>query len=323
MAEENTFMHIVRPNVSAPVASLTGPCTVKIHMPASFKILEIVSKQVITPNNRIIGSLLGTRSDDGLEYEIKDAFVVPSTETGETIAIDDHAHKILYQLYKKAHPKEHVLGWFDCANSIDTNTGLIHDFYSKGTDRAYPFPAIYLNVKFLSENKEIHAPEISTYIGAAIGITNNASTKATWGPVSSNSYVFSPIPNTTVNSSSSEKLLISLLTEKQQIAEPVSISSTAEDLSNLSSQLKALMHTIDNLLRFTENPPNSDEYLDLLRLLSNNILSKCKYFSDLNELALNFHVHNQDVIMIEYLTKAVKEQIELSARLTASSESEK
>lgn len=114
-------------------------------------ILEIISQQVL--NKRIIGTLLGSRSDDGLEMEIKDGFMVPINETGDSIAIEDQVHKSLYQLYKKAHPKETVLGWFGSSNQIDDITSLIHDFYSKGVDRAFPFPAIYLNVEFLNEKK--------------------------------------------------------------------------------------------------------------------------------------------------------------------------
>lgn len=325
MSEETSFMHLVRPSVAAPAASsTTGPCNIRIDTSACFQILEIVSKQILSSNKRIIGTLVGFRSDDGSEFDVRDAFMVPCTETGDSIAIDDHAHKALYQLYKKAHPKEHVLGWFDSSNKIDANTGLIHDFYSKGTDRAYPFPAIYLNVEYLGENQEITFPKISTYIGAAIGKLSSNTPKIGWNTANTtSSYIFTPVPNKVINSTISEKLVINHLSENQQNNEPISVSANSRTLSHLSNQLSSVGETIDKLLAYIESTSNSDSDIDLLRLLSNTLLNKPQYLTDLKELEYHFRAHNQDVIMIEYLTKAVKEQIELSARLTASSEADK
>lgn len=323
MVSETSFMHIVRPNVASPAnSSIASPCKVKIHASANFQILEIVSKQILTPDKRVIGTLLGYRSDDGSEYEVRDVFMVPSSETGDSIAIDDHAHKTLFQLYKKAHPKEHVLGWFDGSKTINADTALIHDFFSKGSDRAYPYPAIYLNAKYLTENNEVTTPEISTYVGAAVGKLGVTSGKVGWN-VSSSSYIFSPVPNEVVSGTASEKLALNALTDSQYSELPITVSATAADMSFLSSEIKSVTKTIDNLLYYINNASNSDSDIDLLRLLSNNLLDRPQYLTDMRELESHFRVHNQDVVMIEYLTKAVKEQIELIARLTASSEADR
>lgn len=317
MSVETSFMHLVRPNVSAPAASsANGPATVKIHTPALFQILEIISKQVLGNNKRIIGSLLGIRSDDGSEFEIRDAFMVPCDEDGDSISIDESVHKTFYQLYKKAHPKEQVLGWFGSSNIIDSTTGLIHDFYSKGLDRAFPFPAIYLNVDFLKQDGEVKLPTINTYIGAIVGKNQQPVQQIGWKTVTyNNSYIFTPLPNKIINSTSSEKLTFNYLTQNSINVNSLTLES---NLNYLNTQLSAVQNSIDLLL----NNDNSDN-LDLLRLLSNNLLNKPKNLSNLKSLSDLFLNHNQDVVMIEYLTKAIKEQIELSARLTASAEAEK
>lgn len=323
MSGETSFMHLVRPNVSAPAASsANGPAIIKIHTSALFQILEIISKQVLSENKRIIGSLLGIRSDDGSEFEIRDAFMVPCDDTGDSIVIDDSVHKTFYQLYKKAHPKENVLGWFGSSDIIDSSTGLIHDFYSKGSDRAYPFPAIYLNVDFLTKEQKIKLPNISTYIGAVIGKAQPPQPQQIgWKTVTTNnSYIFTPIPNKIINSNATEKLTFNLLKQKSVNVNSITLDS---NLSYLNQQLNAVQTSIDQLLGNIDQIDQSDENLDLLRLLSNNLLNKPKILSDLNALSQLFIAHNQDVVMIEYLTKAIKEQIELSARLTASAEAEK
>lgn len=335
MSQTNSFMHLVRPNVIAPAAgSANGPASIKIHAPAMLTILEIISQQVL--NKRIIGTLLGSRSDDGLEMEIKDGFMVPINETGDSIAIEDQVHKSLYQLYKKAHPKETVLGWFGSSNQIDDITSLIHDFYSKGVDRAFPFPAIYLNVEFLNEKNQIIEPKITTYIGAAVGKPVSNTQQIGWKTTNvNNSYIFTPIPNEVINATITEKIAFKTLID-QKINQQNDNTNTntnnnnnhgnnnnSDDLSYLSQQLNKATDNVGQLLSYIENNGNKDQDIDLLRLLSNQLLNKPAILTNLPELEKLFKDHNQDVIMIEYLTKAVKDQIELSTRLTASAEADK
>lgn len=326
---ETPFMHVIRPSVAAPaVASASGPASIKIHTSAVVQILEIVSKQIISSNKRVIGTLLGARSDDGSYFEIRDAFMVPCNETGDSLAIEEHTHKTLFQLYKKAHPKEHVLGWFGSSSQIDSTTGLIHDFYSKGSDRAYPYPAIYLNVEYLSNSNEISLPKLFTYIGAAIGKPNNNLQKIGWKTQNTtNSYIFTPIPNEIISGSISEKLSLNFLSDPNNLRNNNnSISFQNQDEKNtsqLSKEIKSVSNKIEQLLSFINGINTnsiSDKDVDLLRHLSNNLLNKPQTLANLDDLRSHFRAHNQDVIMIEYLTKAVKEQIELSARLSGEAE---
>lgn len=315
----DTFMHLVRPTVNAPAApSVASPVVVKIHNSALFLILEIVSKQFLDQNTRVIGTLVGVRSDDGTNVEVRDAFMVPCQETGDSIAIEEHKHKAMYSLYKKAHPKEFVLGWFDCSHKIDGSTGLIHDFYSKGSDRAYPFPAIYLNVKYINEGR-IQFPELTTYIGAAVGKPGSVQ-KIGWKTVTTSTlYIFSPIPHQVESSTISESIAMKKVSQT-----PASQSNLAElehdHLSNVSRELEAVQDNLDAMLKVINNFSNSDADLDMLRTLSNTLLNKPTILSDLEGLKNHFQAHNQDIIMIEYLTRAVKEQNELSARLSAEAE---
>lgn len=325
---ETSFMHLIRPSVAAPAgASSNGPANVKIQTSALFQILEIVSKQTLASNKRVIGTLLGSRSDDGSIIEVKDAFMVPCNETGDSIAIDDHTHKTFLQLYKKAHSKESVLGWFGSSAQIDGTTGLIHDFYSKGADRAYPFPAIYLNVDYLDQSNKITIPKLTTYIGAAVGKPNTNPQRIGWKVQSTiNSYIFTPIPNEVVSGTISEKLTLNFINDPNHIRQNNSISlqnENDENLTHLSKEIKSVSSNIDQLLTYINNGAtknDSDANIELLRHLSNNLLAKPQVLTDVETLKSHFRNHNQDVIMIEYLTKAVKEQIELSARLSAEAE---
>ncbi|EDK45960.1 hypothetical protein PVL30_004954 [Lodderomyces elongisporus] len=331
---ESSFMHLVRPNVIAPAAgAANGPAKITIHTPAYLTILEIVSKQVL--GKRTIGSLLGVRSDDGLEIEIRDAFMIPITETGDSIAIEEQSHKVLYQLYKKAHPKESVLGWFGSASQIDDTTSLIHDFYSKGVDRAFPHPAIYLNVEYLDSAGKPTAPKVTTYIGAAVGKpVSKTNVQIGWNKTANinNSYIFTPIPNEIFNGTTTEKIAFKTLQEatlekSRGSSSPTQASELLNgDLSYLSVSIQETRANVEDLLKYIDSQSQnstSDDNIDLLRKLSNSLLTKPPILSNVDELNKAFESHNQDVIMIELMTKAVKEQIETSAKLTAASEAEK
>ncbi|CAI5759861.1 unnamed protein product [Candida verbasci] len=325
----SSFMHLVRPNVLAPAVSSqnTGPISVKIHSSALLTMLEIVSKQVLN-NKRVLGSLLGYRNEDGLLIEIRDAFMVPINENGDSITIDEPIHKSIYQLYKKSHPKEMVLGWFGSSNKIDDNTSLIHDFYSKGVDRAYPHPAIYLNIEYLNEQGQIISPKIMTYIGANIGQRSGTTNVSIgWKTTTiNNSYIFTPVPNEIINNTISEKIAFNKFT-KQNITNNTSVSSEVSNLSHLEEQLNNLQENIKIMIKFIESTNeqdrSKDENIDLIRQLSNSILNKPQLLTNPENLTKLFNDHNQDVIMIEYLTKAIKDQIELSSRLTAAAEAGK
>lgn len=315
----DNYMHLVRPNVTAPAApSNASPVGVKIHHSALFSILEIVSKQALDGNKRIIGTLLGVRSDDGANVEIRAAYPVPCLETGDSISIEEHTHKTLYQLYKKAHAKEYVLGWFDSATKIDGSTGLIHDFYSKGVDRAYPYPAIYLNVRFLNGDN-IEFPKLVTYIGAAIGKAASLQKIGWKTTATTNSYIFSPIPHQVVSSTVTEKFMLNKVSETPSSKNNV-VDLESEQLLTLSREIGAVTKNIDYLLEHISRISTLDADNDLLRTLSNTLLNKPTILSDLDALRKHFQDHNQDIIMIEFLTRAVKEQIELSARLSGEAE---
>ncbi|RKP29871.1 hypothetical protein METBISCDRAFT_31354 [Metschnikowia bicuspidata] len=312
-----SYMHLVRPTVNAPAASSTAaPVDIKIHNSALFSILEIVSKQVLDSNKRVLGTLLGTRSDHGSCVEVRGAFMVPCLETGESITIEELKHKTLYSLYKKPHTKEFILGWFDCANEISGSTGLIHDFYSRGPDGAYPFPAIYLNVKYLDGN-QVTFPQLTTYVGAAIG-RQGAAQRIGWKTLAT-LYVFTPVPHSVVSSTVSESLLMNRIAQTPT-AKNSMIELEQEHFSSVSREISTVQANLDVVLNHINSISNTDADIDLLRELSNSLLSKPTILSDMAALKSLFLAHNQDIIMIEYLTRAVKEQVELSARLSSEAE---
>ena len=60
---------------------------------------------------RVIGTLMGMRSENGLEVEARSAFAVPHSEGEDQVAVDMPFQQQMVSLFSRAGPKEVVIGW--------------------------------------------------------------------------------------------------------------------------------------------------------------------------------------------------------------------
>lgn len=80
-----------------------------VHPVALFSILDHYLRRNDS-QERVIGTLLGTRSDSG-EVEIRSSFAVLHSETEEQVAVDMEYHRTMYELHHRVNPKEIIVGW--------------------------------------------------------------------------------------------------------------------------------------------------------------------------------------------------------------------
>lgn len=85
------------------------PTSVTVHPVALFTILDHYLRRT-DAQERVIGTLLGTRSDTG-EIEVRSAFAVLHSETAEQVAVDMDYHHQMYELHHKVNSKEVIVGW--------------------------------------------------------------------------------------------------------------------------------------------------------------------------------------------------------------------
>jgi translation initiation factor 3 subunit F len=82
--------------------------TVTVHPVALFSILDHFLRR--SPNeDRVIGTLLGTRVDNVIE--VKSSFAVLHKESEEQVAVDFEYHRTVYELHQKVNPRETIVGW--------------------------------------------------------------------------------------------------------------------------------------------------------------------------------------------------------------------
>lgn len=82
--------------------------SVIIHPVALFSILDHYLRRT-DAQERVIGTLLGTRTDT--EIEVHNCFAVLHSETSEQVAVDMEYHRTMYELHHKVNPKEVIVGW--------------------------------------------------------------------------------------------------------------------------------------------------------------------------------------------------------------------
>ncbi|KAH3672191.1 hypothetical protein WICMUC_004420 [Wickerhamomyces mucosus] len=308
-------LNIVRPNLAQSFGAVSSsPITVLVQSPALFQILEFALRS--ENGQKVIGTLVGQRSDDGSEIEVRDAYIVPHRDEGDEVTIEEYHHRSLFQLHKRSHPKDSILGWFSTSPQIDSFTSLVHDFYSRSSDGTYPHPAVHLTLDhdLSSPDALKQLPTLNTYIGSPIGasIQTAANLKIDKG----SSYLFTSVSNEVTFDAQEKSLLNYSSRQVFEEKESIDILQNAVDLNSLSEHLNKIDLLISSTLAYIEKIENKQIEGDekfakfLLSNLKTNIDSV-----NLEDLEKTFNSHIQDVLMVEYLTSSIKTQLELSAKL--------
>ncbi|ODV85508.1 hypothetical protein CANARDRAFT_17530 [[Candida] arabinofermentans NRRL YB-2248] len=312
------ILHIVKPNVAAPFGSTPqAPMNVLIQSPILLQLIESIyhDNNNDDTKTRTIGTLLGTRSDDGCELEIKECYVVPHKEEDDELTIEEAHHISSYQLYKRVNPELQIVGWFSTNPVLDTFTGLVHEFYSKGS--CFPNQPIHLTLQSKSEiTGEVITPIIKTYISSPIGLPANSSLTNQLGLDKVGTFAFTPIPNSVAISKSELTTLKFLNLASKDESRSVDISRY-DELKQLSSSVNQITKLLDSLKSYVDKVISGEIEGDseIAKTLLSNLNFKPNSI-DLDTLNTMFENHTNDTLLVEYLASCVKQQLDLSSKLT-------
>ena len=126
-------MFLARPTLSASnTFTSQTPLTASIEPVVLFSILDHALRRNVN-QKRVIGTMLGIRSDDGTEIEIRNCFAVPHNESSEQVffgyrncaheqvEVDMEYHKQLLTLHLRQNPKEVLVGWYLLHNPLQNS----------------------------------------------------------------------------------------------------------------------------------------------------------------------------------------------------------
>merc|ERR1712144_113280 len=280
------FLHLARPLAPATIGvqQSTAPLSVVIQPSAVFSILDhsIRRDDSQTQATRVIGALLGVRSEDG-KVEVRNCFAIPHTENEDQVEVDVEYQKNMLALQLKANPREVLLGWYTTSLALNNFSALIQNFFASpeaGTDI-----------------------EAKAYISAPVGV--NAERAA-------ESCLFIPVPYE-IRYGEAEKSGLELISGAKD-----SESRAAPVVSDIEGLERAVDQTVDLLERVSDYV---NSVLDEEREPSNalgqflmNALSLSPKV-DPQDIERDFNNHIQDVLVVSYLANTIRTQIELSQRL--------
>ncbi|EEH16573.1 eukaryotic translation initiation factor 3 subunit F [Paracoccidioides brasiliensis Pb03] len=300
MADTDSFLHLSRPLGPAPVGAQpsTGPLNVVILPQAIFSILDH-SLRRNADQERVIGTLLGTRSEDGSEVEIRSCFAVGHTETTDQVEVDMEYQKQMLALHLKANPKEVLVGWYATSSELNTFSALIQNFYGSQGNGTWPHPAVHLTVSTVP-GKEI---ETRTYISAPVGVTEERA---------ADSAAFIPVPYEIRYGDAERNGLEAIAAARDSENHTANLFT---DIEALEKAIEDVLGMIDRVSKYVENVMDEEAPAStaLGQFLLNALALAPKV--DAADIENDFNNHIQDVLVVSYLANTIRTQMELSNRL--------
>lgn len=302
--ESEKFLHLSRPIVPA-TASLQGniaPLTVNIQPQAIISVLDHAVRRDIrdTQSTRVIGALVGTRSEDGTEVEVRSCFAIPHTENEDQVEVDVDYQKNMLALTLKAAPRESLLGWYTTSHELNSFSALIQNFFAAPDTGTFPHPAVHLTIS-TDPGAEI---ETRAYISAPVAV--NAERAA-------ESCLFIQVPHRLLQGDSAERSALEAIASARD-AEDRS-APLVSDVEGLARSIEQTSGLIDRVSDWVNGILDEDEEPNhaLGQYLMNALSLAPKV--DPSQIERDFNNHVQDVLMVSYLANTIRTQIDLSQRL--------
>lgn len=301
-ATRASYLHLARPLAPAPVATaqtaVTAPVSITVQPQALFSILDHASRRP-ADQERVIGTLLGTRSEDGTEVSVSNCYAVPHTETAEQVEVDMDYQKRMLELHLRAAPKEVLIGWYATSGELNTFSALIQNFYSQPGEGTFPHPAVHLTVSTVA-GQEIEA---NTYISASIGVTAERA---------ADSCLFVPVPHEIKYDEASKSGLELIAGARDRDDRRQGLQTDIETLERAIEQVLEMLERVSNYV--SDVIDEEKEGSTALGQFLLNTLSLAPKVSP-EDIERDFNNHIQDVLLVSYLANTIRTQIDLSNRL--------
>ncbi|TKX25404.1 eukaryotic translation initiation factor 3 subunit F [Elsinoe australis] len=300
MAEGDSFLHLARPlgPLAGGASSTTAPLSVTIQPQALFAILDHSLRRP-ADSERVIGTLLGTRSEDGTEVEIRNCYAVPHTETAEQVEVDMEYQKNMLGLHLRANPREVLLGWYATSSELNTFSALIQNFYSQQGEGTWPHPAVHLTAATVP-GKDI---EVRAYISAPIGVTPERA---------ADSCSFIPVPHEIKYGDAERSGLEAIASAKDSEDRTLAVGT---DVEGLERNIEQVLGMLDRVSNYVSNVLDEEaEPSSALGQFLMNTLSLAPKVEP-QDIEKDFNNHIQDVLLVSYLANTIRTQIDLSNRL--------
>ncbi|ORY24868.1 hypothetical protein BCR39DRAFT_312352 [Naematelia encephala] len=277
-----------------PSSSSQGraPAKITVHPSVIASMLTHHSRRPIESTTpRVIGTLMGTRSENGLEVDVRTAFVVPHSEDEEKVALDMPFNQTMVDLLNRNGAKEQVVGWYATHPTLNGYSALIQNVFNQET---LPYPAIHLTIDtdITSSGQGLG---VKGYVSTTVGLTAKAENCA-----------FLPVP-VAIKFAQSERAALDLLTTHP------TPSPALPALPALASTLTSLSDLIDQSLAYVTSITSGENTNPDVQVGRHLLEGVGRWPAAVNELGVPEGL--QDTLTVSYLSNLVRSQVELGGRL--------
>ncbi|KAJ8120153.1 hypothetical protein ONZ43_g3069 [Nemania bipapillata] len=285
--ESSSFLHLARPLApsSFNFQNNLAPLTVNIQPQAILSILDHAIRRdtpaTPTTSSRVIGALIGSRSEDGSDVSVVSSFAIPHTENEDQVEVDVEYQKNMLSLHLKANPREALLGWYTTSPELNSFSALIQNFFASPETGTFPHPAVHLTVS-TEPGADV---QLRAYISSPVAV--NAERAA-------ESCLFIQVPHKLAYNDAERSALdlISSAKDNETRVAPVSsdVDSLANSLENTIGLLDRVSEFVSAIIDEEQEPNNAlGQYLMGALALAPKV--------DPVQIEADFNNHVQDVLM--------------------------
>ncbi|ORX36129.1 Mov34-domain-containing protein [Kockovaella imperatae] len=287
----SSAIHLNLPPASS--SQVRSPSVINIHPSVLASILTHHSRKPSESSTpRVIGTLMGTRSESGAEVEVRTSFALPHSEDENQIAFDMEFLMEMVDLLNKNGTKEVIVGWYATHSALNAYSAVIQNFFSGET---VPYPAVHLTIDTdLSEQ------------GKGLGVKGWVSNQLGLTP-KPESCVFLPVP-VQLKYADSERAALDMLTSQP------TPSPSQPPLPTLAASLSDLSNLIDNALTYVKSVNAGTTQPDAQ--VGRYLLEGVGRWAGSEGEEGGVKAGLQDTLTVAYLANLVRSQVELSGRLT-------
>ncbi|WVR04260.1 eukaryotic translation initiation factor 3 subunit F [Kwoniella sp. DSM 27419] len=290
----SSAIHLNLPPTSS--TQLRPPTLITVHPSVVASILTHHSRRPTEADSasRVIGTLMGTRSENGQEVDVRSCFAVPHKEDENQIAVDMPFQQGMVQLLSKTGVKESIVGWYATHPTLNPYSALIQNYFSGETS---PSPSVHLTI-----DTELDPS------GKGLGIKGWVSTQLGLSAKPENC-VFLPVP-VVIKYSESERAALDVLTAPAPAPSPA-----LPPLATLSTSLTQLSELIDQALSYVQsvNSGSASPDPEVGRYLLEGL---GRWSNSEGEDEGGIKAGLQDTLTVSYLSNLVRSQVELAGRLS-------
>lgn len=267
--------------------------------------------------DRVIGTLMGTRSETG-HVNVLSSFGVPFGEVEGKLLLDTDSLRQQLEIVVKAQPRLQVVGWYATHPELNSWTPLIHDEFASLSSTSSPSAALTTSASPVHLTLDVKTLQTKAYSSSKLGLSVDASSNRTFVPL-----------KTELKVEHSEHSGLEVLTryaqpsirttpdkDSQSQPQQASTAQFVAPLVSLQGMLTEVSKMLDTILNYVKQVNEGAIQGDakIGRYLLETLASVPMATSSKAQFEEDFNSHLADLLMVSYLANVVRVNLEVGAR---------